>query len=115
VNKGIVEITPSGFETLELLTRYMAEFIGATEAEKLSESLILKAVEVLQERPESCPVCFELELLGVLDYRQLTVDKYKILYRFSPASSTSFITAFMRQKQSAEELLIQSVLRMGFD
>ena len=113
MDKGFVEITSLGFETLELLTRYMAEFVGEQAAETLAERLIIKATEVLTDHPEGAPVCNELELLGVLDYRQLTIDKYKILYRFNASNRTSYIMAFMRHRQSAEELLIQSVLRIG--
>lgn len=101
-----VRITETGFSTLTLLCRYMAEFIGDEGALSLAENLIDTANRILARFPEQCPICPELDHLGVTEYRQLTVDKYKILYRFDEPTKTVYITAFMRHKQSAEELLI---------
>ncbi len=104
-----VEITNVGFETLFLLEQYMAEFISNPES--LSEQLIDIAADKLASHPESCPVCPELEYIGVFDYLQLTIDNhYKILYRYDKQIDTVFITAFMRTKQSAEKLLVQYAL-----
>jgi hypothetical protein len=104
-----VEITHIGLETLSVLEQYMAEFIQ--DPESLSNQLIDFASERLGAFPESCPVCPELEELGVLDYLQLTVDEsYKVLYRYDSQSDTVFITAFMRTKQSAEKLLVRIAL-----
>ena len=101
-----VSITETGFSTLSLLSRYMAEFIGDADALSLAENLIDTAEKTLSRFPEQCPICPELNHIGVTDYRQLTADKYKILYRFDETTETVYITAFMRHKQSAEELLI---------
>ncbi|MCB1616261.1 MAG: type II toxin-antitoxin system RelE/ParE family toxin [Pseudomonadales bacterium] len=104
-----IEITRVGFETLLILERYMAEFIS--NPEELSEQLIDIAVDKLAKNPQICPICPELELIGVTDYLQLTIDnQYKVLYRFDEQKNTVFITAFMRAKQSAEKLLVQYAL-----
>lgn len=87
----------------------MAEFIVSPES--LSEQLVDIAAEKLSNQPESCPVCPELEHIGVIDYLQLTIDNhYKVLYRYSKSADTAYVTAFMRTKQSAEKLLVQYAL-----
>ncbi len=101
-----VRITGTGFSTLTFLSRYMAAFIGDEDALSLAENLVDIAEKTLSHFPEQCPICPELDHIGVTDYRQLTADKYKILYRFDELTKTVYTTAFMRQKQSAEELLI---------
>lgn len=101
-----VEVTQLAAQSLTLLSRYMAEFIGNTEALTLAAQLLQLSQQRLQDNPLQFPLCHELERLGVTDYRQITVDKYKILYRYEPRCDTAFITAFMRQKQSAQQLLI---------
>lgn len=101
-----VEVTGLAAQTLTMLSRYMAEFIADDEAFKQVTQLLQLSQNKLQDNPLQFPVCHELEKLGVTDYRQITVDKYKILYRYEPRSDTAFITAFMRQKQSAQQLLI---------
>jgi plasmid stabilization system protein ParE len=105
-----VEITDTGFETLSILVRYMVAFIGEEESLRLADALIDTAVARLAENPRQCPVCHELGLIGATEYQQLTVDKYKILYRYDEPSDTSFITAFMRHRQSAQALLVSYAL-----
>ncbi|KKO45890.1 hypothetical protein WG68_07680 [Arsukibacterium ikkense] len=101
-----VAVTQLAAQTLSLLSRYMKEFIGSDEALTLATQLLQLSQQKLQDNPLQFPICHELERLGVTDYRQITVDKYKILYRYEPRCDTAFITAFMRQKQSAQQLLI---------
>lgn len=104
-----VEITNIGFETLYFLEQYMVEFISNPES--LSEQLLDIAAHKLAKYPDVCPVCPELEHIGVFDYLQLTVDSdYKILYRYDKPADTVFVTAFMRAKQSAEKLLVRFAL-----
>jgi len=104
-----IEITNVGFETLFLLEQYMEEFIS--DPESLSEQLVDIAADKIANLPESCPICPELESIGVTDYLQLTIDgNYKILYRYDKDIEIVYITVFMRTKQSAEKLLVQYAL-----
>ena len=105
-----VEMTQAGFETLAILTRYMSCFLGETEALAVANQLIDRASERHSEYPLQCPVCPELEKIGVTEYRQLKVDKYKVLYRYDDLSGIVYLTAFMRHRQSAQELLQTYVL-----
>jgi predicted GH43/DUF377 family glycosyl hydrolase len=107
-----VKITNIGFETLAILVRYMSEFVGEDEALVLGDNLIDVATQKLESFPVQCPICHELDLLGVTDYRQVTIDdSYKVLYRYDASNDESNVMAFMRQRQSAQELLIQYLLR----
>lgn len=104
-----VEITNVGFETLFLLEQYLAEFIS--EPESLSDQLVDIAADKIASHPESCPICPELEYIGIFDCLQLKInDHYKILYRYDKSINTVFVTAFMRTRQSAEKLLVQYAL-----
>lgn len=85
----------------------MAEFLGPEEALKLSAKLIDFVSDKLQQNPEQFGVSHELESLGVVDYRAIYVDSYKVLFRYDSARQASYVMAFMRQKQSAQELLYQ--------
>jgi len=104
-----VKITNIGFETLYFLEQYMVEFIS--DPESLTDQLLDITTQKLAKHPEVCPVCPELEHIGVFDYLQLTIDNdYKVLYRYDKPSNTVFVTAFMRAKQSAEKLLVRLAL-----
>ncbi len=105
-----VEITRVGFETLTILARYITEFVGEIDALTFADQLLTRTSERLAEYPLQCPVCHELEKIGVTDYRQLTVDKYKVLYRYNDIQDTVYVTGFMRHRQSAQELLLTYVL-----
>ena len=106
------EITQVGYQTLRMLTRYMSQFIGLEDALELAKNLVITSQKKLLANPLSCPICHELELIGVSDYRQLTIDKYKILYRVDNEGGGIYVTAFMRHKQSAKQLLIDHALLM---
>ena len=108
-----IEITHVAFQTLSIVTRYMEEFIGLEQALSLADQLISITATKLAGNPQQCPVCHELELLGVTDYKQLTIDKYKIIYRYDDSSDIVYVTAFMRQKQSAQQLLIAHSLLLA--
>ena len=101
-----VEITHVAFQTFSMLSRYMLEFIGANKTLALAEKLVGVVDEKLSEAPLHGPVCHELESLGVTDYRQLTVDKYKVIYRYDELTQTVYVMAFLRHKQSVQQLLI---------
>ena len=106
-----IEITHAAYQSLSIITRYMKGFIGSEQAISFGAQLINVMTTKLTANPQQCPVCHELELLGVTDYKQLTIDKYKILYRYDDCSNIVYVTAFMRHKQSAQQLLItQSLL-----
>ncbi len=45
-----------------------------------------------------------------MDYREFTFEKYKVLYRDDDIKDIAYVMAFMRQKQSAQELLVSCAL-----
>ena len=55
------------------------------------------------------PISHELETLGITDYRVVLVDNYKILFRLDE-DKTSYVMAFLRQKQNTQELLYQIMI-----
>lgn len=104
-----IEITGVGFETLLILEQYMKEYIS--NPDELTDQLIDLVEERLSTYPKSCPVCPELESIGVTDYQQLTVSKdYKVIYRYDETSDCAYVMAFMRSKQSVEKLLVRYAL-----
>ncbi|WP_113907122.1 type II toxin-antitoxin system RelE/ParE family toxin [Aliidiomarina celeris] len=106
-----VRFTRVGKTTLSLLQRYMTQYLGVNEAQQLVRSLITTCVEQLGALPLQYPVCPELDMLGVSDYRQITYQAYKILFRVDETSGNVIVMAFLRQRQSAQQLLIDYVLK----
>ena len=102
-----VSITETAFFTLAHLGHYMSEFVGDEQALALTIKLVEIAENKISRHPEQFPVCPELDLLGVTEYRQFTLEKYKIIYRFDDLSEIAYVTTFLRHKQSAQELLVR--------
>ncbi|WBA81987.1 hypothetical protein [Endozoicomonas sp. GU-1] len=105
-----VEITETGFLTLSLLKGYMSAFYSGDDLSQLLTELIETSTALIQDVAIG-PVCPELAPVGIHDYRQLNLMKhYKVLYRFDDQSGKGYVIAFMRQKQSAEKLLVDLAL-----
>ena len=111
MNKQIsVEITETGFQTLRLLKGYMSAFIHSDALEDLMIELVKNSTEMIKEVPVR-PVCPELTLIGIQDYRQLNLlEKYKVIYRYEPATEKAFVVAYLRQNQSAQKVLVDLAL-----
>ncbi|WP_422449023.1 MULTISPECIES: hypothetical protein [unclassified Endozoicomonas] len=106
----IVTITETGFQTLSLLKGYMSAFFEEEELNALLTELLINTEQRIKEVAIR-PVCPELALIGIHDYWQLNLmQNYKVIYRFDESTGTAFIIAFMRQKQSAEKLLVDLAL-----
>jgi len=99
--------TELSYKTLATLTRYMETFLGEEEAIRLGKQLLDFAAIKLGANPLQFPVSHELETLGIVDYRVMLVDNYKILFRLDEKARVSYVMAFLRQKQNTQELLYQ--------
>ena len=97
--------------TLTILIRYMNQFIGEVEASAIARELVLATQSKLANNSEQFPVCPELEMLGITDYRQFTYKKYKVLFRLDEPQQEANVMALLRQKQSAQQLLIDYVIK----
>lgn len=107
MNKPIsVEITETGFQTLKLLKSYMCAFLGSEALETLMIELVEHSAKMIKETPVR-PVCPELALIGIQDYRQLNLlNNYKVMHRYDTATGKVFVVAYLRQKQSAQKALV---------
>ncbi|ATZ72784.1 hypothetical protein CWC33_03340 [Idiomarina sp. X4] len=105
-----VYFTELSYKTLATLSRYMESFLGGEEAIRLGKQLLDFAANKLADNPLQFPVSHELETLGVVDYRVILVDNYKILFRLDEKDRTSYVMAFLRQKQNTQDLLYQIMI-----
>ena len=82
-----------------------------SEASAIAREFVLATQSKLATSPRQLPVCPELEMLGITDYRQVTYNKYKVLFRLDDNKQEAYVMAFMRQNQSAQQLLIDYVIK----
>jgi hypothetical protein len=101
-----VRNTPTGVQSLLRVREFMSQYKATDDLDALMIELPSEAFRLIQEVPVR-PVCQELAVLGIYQYSQLNLlDKYKVLYRYDEREATVYIVAFLRQKQSAERLLV---------
>ena len=107
-----IQITQTGFNTLFQLKSYMSNYLTEQQVAKLFRTLMAQTTEQLSPIPKRA-VCSELSGIGIYDYLQLNLlKKYKVLYRYDNNSDRIYIIAFMRQRQSAEKLLVDLALML---
>lgn len=107
-----IQITETGFSTLYQLKNYMNNYLTEKEVEQLIRNLVTQSTDKLSVIPIRA-VCTELSGIGIYDYLQLNLlKKYKVLYRYDNNNDLINIIAFMRQRQSAEKLLVDLALML---
>ena len=107
-----IHITQTGFNTLYQLKSYMSNYLSEQQVAQLMRTLVTQTTDKLTDTPQRA-VCPELSGIGIYDYLQLNLmKKYKVLYRYDNANEHLYIIAFMRQRQSAEKLLVDLALML---
>lgn len=76
----LVELTQGAEDDLEEIHSYLTAVRGADDAEALLDEL-LAAIETLEQFPERGAVPKELLVLGMREFRQAHVRKYRLIYR----------------------------------
>lgn len=105
-----VRLTLAGRRDLEQLRRYLLETVGAARAREVLIG-IRDAFTTLSSFPERGAHPKELRDVGDFDYRQLIVDRYRIIYRIEGQRVLIFVVADGRrdmQSLLAKRLLSQT-------
>lgn len=100
-----VELTETGYRTLEQLSDYLRNYVTSTTELSPATQLLDFCAERLTDNPFQFPVSHELELLGFSAYRSMYVDNFKIIFRADEQRQTCYLLAFLRQNQSTEKAL----------
>jgi len=87
-----VRLTLSGRRDLEQLRSYLLDTVGAARAREVLIT-IRDAFTTLSTFPERGPHPKELSDLGDFDYRQIIVDRYRIVYRIEGQRVLIFVVA----------------------
>ncbi|HEX8258412.1 MAG TPA: type II toxin-antitoxin system RelE/ParE family toxin [Allosphingosinicella sp.] len=102
-----VRLTQGAERDLEALYDYLAEHRSADEAEALLEALVGK-VETLEDFPERGSVPKELEALGMREFRQILMGRYRMIYRV--AGAAVFVMVIADGRRDMQSLLERRLL-----
>lgn len=102
-----VELTSGAARDLEDICDGLAMRRGADDADALLD-LFLSKIATLESFPQRGTIPKELETLGVLDFRQLNMEQFRLIYRV--LGQTVYIVLIADGRRDMQSLLQQRLL-----
>ncbi|ELS40951.1 type II toxin-antitoxin system RelE/ParE family toxin [Pseudomonas syringae] len=112
MNTFALRFTDVAQQSLEDQVEHLAVHQGFSSAAQRIDTLIDAIQDKLLSTPLGYPVSHQLSELGVLHYRELNTDGYRIFYEVRDAADINVIVValVLGSKQSVEQALIRYCL-----
>lgn len=110
MTKPTVRFTDSASQCLEDQVHHLAVYHGTTAALEKITTLIDSIEQKLAQAPAAYPISPQASELGVMHYRELNIDGYRVFYEIVEGARVVAVELIVRQKQSVEQALIRYCL-----
>jgi mRNA-degrading endonuclease RelE of RelBE toxin-antitoxin system len=111
LKKSDVSFTTTAEHSIKKLQLSLRLYRGKEPAFKLVSDLVNSIIDRLSRHPLSCPISQQASQLGVMNYHELNIDGYRVLYEYFPEENLVAIALVMSQQQSVEQMLVDYCLR----
>lgn len=108
MTKFDVRFTDSASQSIEDQVHHLAVYQGHEAALARIDSLVDVIEDKLKSTPMRFPVSQQASELGIIQYRELNTDGYRILYEIFDTDIA--VELVIRQKQNVEQALIRYCL-----
>ncbi|WP_223463345.1 MULTISPECIES: type II toxin-antitoxin system RelE/ParE family toxin [unclassified Pseudomonas] len=110
MNKFTVRISAIAEYSIEDQIEHLAAYHGFSTAETRVYSVIDVIERKLSVTPYGYPVSPQLSELGVMQYRELNTDGYRVFYEIFEADKAVALGLVLRDKQSVPDALVRYCL-----
>lgn len=105
-----LRFTETAQQSIEDQIDYLAGYIGEGPAFQRLNSVIDDCILRLGSAPKGCPLSLQASELGILHYRELNTDGYRVFYEIVEADQAISVGLVLRDKQSVERALVRYCL-----
>lgn len=105
-----IRYTDTAQQSIEDQITYLADHHGLDQAYQKVGNVIDVLEDKLLSAPVGYPVSHQASELGILQYRELNTDGYRIFYEIVEADQVIVVSLVLRGKQSVENALVHYCL-----
>lgn len=114
MTKFTVRYTEIAQQSIEDQIEYLADYQGLQSAYQRVIAVVDMITNKLTSAPLDYPISPQSSELGVMQYRELNTDGYRVFYEIFDADQTVAVGLILKDKQSVERALVRYCLLKAF-